>query len=123
VYDSCFEIEPSVWKKIYKENKNGLVGKWTNVLYDALCGLDEKCCPLAFKQNRIKKQFTDKLKIDFYTGLAKCMYPNCPRRYNLLIKKKPATGTPVRVDVCITGTQDHPEGIKIVIFTQNCFKT
>jgi hypothetical protein len=109
-----------VWKTIFKERRKGLVGKWTNVLYDALLAQDEGCCPLSFKQNRVKKQFTSKLKIDFYNGMAKCMYPNCPRRYKFLIKEKPDNGMPVRVDLCITGVKDHPEG-KTFKNQQTCY--
>jgi hypothetical protein len=105
-----FEISPDVWRKIYKENKNGLVGKWTNVLYDAVCAQDAGCCPLTFKLNRIKKQFTQKYCIDFFTAHARCMYPSCHRFFKFVMRTKPPSGRPVHMLVAVTGDKIHPSG-------------
>ena len=110
-----FEIDPVDWKKIFREKKTQLVGHWTHVFYDTFVDNFDECCPLSFKFNRLSKQGRQKGTY-FYMAKAKCMYPNCPRRYIFQITKKPNLNKPIGVDVSIYGSKEHTGGNKRKIY-------
>ncbi len=105
-----FTFDYAEWGKIYQKGKEGLVGKWTDVIYNSFKAQHE-CCPISFKYNKLKRPRSTNRHKPLVNVRAKCMYPTCPRFYIFHIKKMPFVTDPlVTVHVKEYGEVAHTSG-------------
>jgi hypothetical protein len=108
-----FKFDYAEWPKIYEKGKEGLVGKWTDVIYNSFKAQQE-CCPLSFKYNKLKRPRSTNRHKPFVNIRAKCMYPTCGRFYIINIKRMPDPNEPlVTVHAKEYGEQSHTSGKQI----------
>jgi hypothetical protein len=105
-----FTFDIKYWSKISVRGKDGLVGNWTDVIYNAF---NEQigCCPLSFKYNKLKRPRSTNKHRPLVRLRAKCRYPTCGHFYAFFIKKEPSEeDSRVTVHVTKSGEMNHSAG-------------